>query len=169
MAARNTNPDSDLILGLHRENWAETFEPRIMSLLLALQHVHVAETVNFDWVMSRHRLSLAEFDALATLRRSTTRELTPSELQRSMVITSGGLSKVIQQLEARGLVARSTTEADRRVKPVSLTAKGARLIEQAMAELIEAARRSIQPRLTSEEIDQLVDLLEKLAERADEV
>lgn len=36
-----------------------------------------------------------------------------------------------------------------------------------MAELIEAARRSIQPRLTSEEIDQLVDLLEKLAERAD--
>lgn len=169
MPARKSNPKArpmrDPILDRHRENWAETFDPRIMSLLLALQHVHVAETVNFDWVMARHRLSLAEFDALATLRRSATRELTPSELQRSMVITSGGLSKVIQQLEARGLVARSTTETDRRVKPVRLTAKATKLIEQAMAELLEAANASIRPQLTNKEMDQLIELLEKLAGR----
>lgn len=164
MPVHRANPDSELILDLHRKHWAETFDQPVMSLLLALQHVHVAETVSFDWVMARHRVSLAEFDALATLRRTATRELTPSELQRSMVITSGGLSKVIAQLEARELVARSTTESDRRVKPVSLTPKGARLIEQAMSELIEAANASIRSRLTHEEMDQLVGLLEKLAQ-----
>ncbi len=164
MSLQRTSLDTEQILGLHREHWAETFDQRIISLLLALQHVHVAETVSFDWVMARHRVSLAEFDALATLRRTATRELTPSELQRSMVITSGGLSKVIAQLEARGLVARSTTEADRRVKPVSLTTKGARLIEQGMCELIDAAKSAIRSRLTNKEMDQLIGLLEKLAQ-----
>ena len=161
-------PPLDPILENHRDYWPETFDARIMSLLLALQHVHVAEAVNFDWVMARHRLSLAEFDALATLRRAPTRELTPSELQRSMVITSGGLSKVIQQLEARDLVARSTAENDRRVKPVRLTAKATQLIEQAMSELVEAANAGIRPRLNAKEIDQLVVLLEKLAGRQED-
>lgn len=162
MPARKPDP----ILEAHRQNWPETYDQRIMSLLLALQHVHVAESVSYDWVMARHRLSLAEFDVLATLRRAPLpRELTPSELQRAMVITSGGLSKVIQQLEARGLVARSTTEADRRVKPVRLTAKATKLIEQAMSELLEAANGAIRPLLGNKEIDQLIVLLEKLAGR----
>lgn len=156
----------DPILERYRQNWPEVFEPRIISLLLAMQHVHVAESVNYDWVMARHRLSLAEFDVLATLRRADTRELTPSELQQSMVITSGGLSKVIQQLESRELVTRSTAENDRRVKPVSLTAKGVRLIEPAMVELLEAASTAIRAHLSNKEIDQLVELLEKLAGRA---
>ena len=114
--------------------------------------------------MARHHLSWAEFDALATLRRAPPPcELTPSELQRAMVITSGGLSKVLQQLERRGLVERSTTDADRRIKPVRLTDKGAKLIEQAMVELLDASNAAIRPQLTNKEIDQLVVLLEKLA------
>lgn len=160
-------PTLDPILENHRLNWPETFDPRIMSLLLALQHVHTAESINFDWVMARHRLTLAEFDALASLRRAAApRELTPSELQRAMVITSGGLSKVIAQLEARALVARSTSQHDKRVKPVRLTAKGTKLIEQAMTELLEAARSGIKPLLSDQELDQLIELMEKLAGRA---
>ncbi|MBV2235643.1 MAG: MarR family transcriptional regulator [Sterolibacterium sp.] len=159
-------PPLDPILERHRQNWPEAFEPRIMSLLLALQHVHVAETVNYNWVLARHRLSLAEFDVLSTLRRATTRELTPSELQRAMVITSGGLSKVIQQLESRELVARSTANTDRRVKPVSLTAKGVQLIEPAMTELLTTATQAIRAQLSNKEIERLVQLLEKLAGRA---
>jgi len=152
------------VLELHRQNWPETFDLRVMSLLLALQHVHVAETASISWVMARHHLSWAEFDALATLRRAPPpRELTPSELQRAMVITSGGLSKVLQQLERRELVERSTTVADRRIKPVRLTDKAAKLIEQAMVDLLEAANASIRPLLSNKEMDQLTLLLEKLA------
>lgn len=163
MSASQTDP----ILDAHRQNWPETYDHRIISLLLSLQHVNVAEAISYDWIMARHRLSIAEFDALAALRRSQARELTPSELQRSMVITSGGLSKVIQQLEARALVARSTAENDRRIKPVSLTEKGGKLIEQAMVELMDVAGKSIRSLLDDAEIDRLVELLEKLAGRAE--
>lgn len=155
----------DPILERHRQNWRETFDPHIMSLLLALQHVNVAEAVNYEWVWARHRLSLAEFDVLATLRREASRELTPGDLLRSMVITSGGLSKVIRQLEARELVERLTIAHDKRVKPVKLTTKGSLLIEQAMLELLEVANTAVRAQLTENEIDQLVELLEKLAGR----
>ncbi len=162
-----TTSRSEPFIEAHRQNWPETFDHRIISLLLALQHVNVAEAINYDWIMSRHRLSMAEFDALAALRRSPVRELTPSELQRSMVITSGGLSKVIQQLAVRGLVARSTAETDRRIKPVRLTDKGENLIETAMTELMGVAAKSIRALLEDAEIDRLVELLEKLAGRVE--
>ena len=76
-------------------------------------------------VFARHSLTPAEFDLLATLRRSPPpRELTPSEVQSLLFITSGGLTKVMDKLEARGLVARSRHAADQRVRPVKLTAAG---------------------------------------------
>ncbi len=161
MANRKLDP----ALEMHRQNWPETFDLRIMPFLLALQRVNTAEHLDIGWALARYRLSLAEFDVLASLRRAPAPyELTPSELQRAVVITSGGLSKVLQQLESRELVLRSTTEDDRRVKPVRLTAKGAKLIEQAIVELMAAANTAIRPRLSDKEIEQLTLLLEKLAD-----
>jgi DNA-binding MarR family transcriptional regulator len=56
-----------------------------------------------------HGLSPSELDVLVTLRRSAAPwVLTPSEIQRALLITSGGLTKILQQLEGRGLVTRLT-------------------------------------------------------------
>lgn len=160
MAVRKLDP----ILENHRLNWPETFDARIMPLLMSMQRASTSQGIDIGWILARHRLSLAEFDVLATLRRaSAPYELTPSELQRSVVITSGGLSKVLQQLEARDLVVRSTTTGDRRVKPVRLTAKASNLIEQSMTELMEFVSTAIRSRLNNKEIDQLTTLLVKLS------
>lgn len=154
----------DPALEMHRQNWPETFDLRLMPFLLALQRANTAEHMDIAWALARYRLSLAEFDVLASLRRAPAPcELTPSELQRAVVITSGGLSKVLQQLESRDLVLRSTTEGDRRVKPVRLTEKGLKLVEQAVVELMAAADAAIRPRLNDQELEQLTLLLEKLA------
>ena len=160
MSVRKLDP----ILENHRQNWPETFDARIMPLLMSMQRASTSQGIDIGWILARHRLSLAEFDVLATLRRAPPPcELTPSELQRSVVITSGGLSKVLQQLEARDLVVRSTTKEDRRVKPVRLTAKATKLIEQSMAELMEFVSTAIRSRLNNKEIDQLTALLVKLS------
>lgn len=149
----------------HRQNWPETFDFRLMSFLLAMHQARAAQFACTDGVMTRHGLSIAEFDALAALRRSSpSRELTPTELRGAMVITSGGLTKILQQLEARGLVIRSTADMDRRIKPVRLTAKGAKLIEKAMADMLSASIVWIKPALTNKEIEQLTALLLKISE-----
>jgi DNA-binding MarR family transcriptional regulator len=151
-------------LEMHRKFWPETFDFRLMSFLLSMHQVRVAQFVSTDGSMTRHSLSLAEFDVLATLRRCPPpRELTPTELQGALVITSGGLTKVLRQLESRGLIARSTAVADRRVKPVRLTAKGAKLIEQAMTDMLAASTAWIKPALANKEIDQLTALLRKIS------
>lgn len=54
-------------------------------------------------------------------------ELTPSQLQDSVMITSGGLTKVMQQLEARNLVTRTLQQGGQRISPVRLTQSGKRV------------------------------------------
>ena len=160
MSSRKLDP----VLEMHRQHWPETFDLGLCTFLLALHRTRAVEIARTSGVMTRHQLSLAEFDVLTTLRRyPPPRELTPTDLQRSMVITSGGLTKVLRQLEERGLVIRSTADGDRRVKPVRITAKASRLIEQAMVELLEAARGWIQPALSKKETEQLTGLLLKLS------
>jgi DNA-binding MarR family transcriptional regulator len=114
-------------------------------------------------VLLRHGLSTAEFDVLATLRNAPApHEMTPSQIQREMVITSGGLTKLMLQLAGRGLVERSSFEDDRRVKPLRLTAIGRQAVEAAMVEMLAASGQWIRAALTSGEIAQLTQLLDRL-------
>lgn len=113
----------------------------------------------------RHGLSVAEFDVLATLRNAPAPyEMTPSQIQQDMVITSGGLTKLMLQLAGRGLVERLPFEDDRRVKPLRLTAPGRQTIEAAMGELLETSGRWIRQALTGGEMAQLTALLKRLVE-----
>jgi DNA-binding MarR family transcriptional regulator len=79
-----------------------------------------------------------------------------------MLITSGGLTKVLQQLEMRGFVSRSTDDADRRVKPVALTDQAMPVLEKVMSESHTIVGGWIRQALTGAEIKQLTLLLTKL-------
>ena len=115
-------------------------------------------------MLIKYGVSFAEFDLLATLRNAEPEHtLTPSELLTHMLLTSGGLSKVMAQLESRGLIVRLCRHDDRRVKPVRLTRAGRALIEQAMAEAVSATADWLHTALQDEELAQLTRLLERLA------
>lgn len=117
---------------------------------------------------TKHGLTAAEFDVLATLRNAPPpHELTPSQLQESVLITSGGLTKVMRQLEARKLVTRPLHEIDQRVKPVKLAPPGKRLVEKAMAELAAASGKQVRAVLDGQEIAMLTGLLRKLVAAGD--
>ncbi len=78
-------------------------------------------------------LTYAEFDVLATLRRSgTPYRMTPSELTRSLLLTSGGVSNVLLRLESAGLVTRQASDTDARSRWVRLTPAGRRSAEAAV-------------------------------------
>jgi DNA-binding MarR family transcriptional regulator len=78
-----------------------------------------------DVVFAQHGLQSWEFDVLATLRRSgPPYELTPGELDRTMMISSGTTTHRISKLEQRGFVTRSKDHDDRRVVRVRLTDTG---------------------------------------------
>ncbi|HEU5472203.1 MAG TPA: MarR family transcriptional regulator [Actinophytocola sp.] len=76
-------------------------------------------------------LTAAEFDVLATLRRSgAPYRLKPNELSRSLLLSSGGTSNVINHLVAEGLVEREPDPGDGRSTLTRLTARGIALAEE---------------------------------------
>jgi DNA-binding MarR family transcriptional regulator len=83
------------------------------------------------------------------------------------MITSGGLTKVMRQLEARKLVSRSQQQSDQRVKPIRLTLSGKRLVEKATAELAAASGAWVRSTLDAKEIAALTKLLGKLSGKDD--
>jgi DNA-binding MarR family transcriptional regulator len=142
--------------------WDSALDPQVVPLFLALQWAHARSLDSMRPPLVRHGLSLAEFDVLATLRNTPPpHEATPSRIQDAMVITSGGLTKLMRQLEGRGLVRRLQFEDDLRVKPVRLTPKGARLIEAAMAEAVGLTGDWIKRALDATQIELLTALLTK--------
>jgi DNA-binding MarR family transcriptional regulator len=103
--------------------------------------------------------TLPRFDLMAQLERSP-EGLKMSELSRRMMVTGGNVTRLTDQLEAEGLVARGGS-ADRRVYQVSLTARG-RLAFAAMARRHEAWIVDMFAALSHEERTQLYALLAKL-------
>ena len=67
-----------------------------------------------DAALAKHKLSLGQFDILATLRRNSPKGgLTPTQLLESVMLSSGGMTARLDQLMKAGLIARSADASDR--------------------------------------------------------
>ncbi|MBM7791128.1 MarR family winged helix-turn-helix transcriptional regulator [Tenggerimyces flavus] len=114
-------------------------------------------------VISDHGLTWAEFDVLATLRRSgPPYQLRPSALTRSLLFTSGGISNVLQRLEAAGLVERGEDSSDARSRWVQLTMKGqqeAEAVLRASAEAQDDVLMEVPPSVLRSAADALREVL----------
>jgi DNA-binding MarR family transcriptional regulator len=103
-----------------------------------------------------------DLDVLATLRRSgAPYRLTPTALRKSALITSGAMTACLNRLERLGLIARAPVDHDRRVLTASLTKKGVRLIDEAIAVRFEEAADAVASLSKSEQAE-LSRLLRKL-------
>lgn len=156
--ARNTSMSS--------HQWDTAIDQEISPLFLNLQWAQAKSIDVIRPLMAKYQVSLAEFDVLATLRNAPSpHELTPTQIQNEVVITSGGLTKILLQLERRGLVKRLIQKDDLRIKPVTLTTQGKTLIEVAMVDVMKTTSQWIRVRLDQEQMKQLTVLLRQLVNK----
>jgi DNA-binding MarR family transcriptional regulator len=93
-----------------------------------------------------HDLESWEFDVLAALRRSgRPYQLSPGQLVRETLVTSGTMTNRVDRLEARGWVVREDHPEDRRGVLVRLTASGVAVVDAALTDLLAAERRILGP------------------------
>jgi DNA-binding MarR family transcriptional regulator len=84
--------------------------------------------------LAQFGLTAARFDLLyAVLEREG---LPQFELCQALGVSPSTLSRMVTSLEQLGLIARHTTIVDRRLRHVSLTDAGRRIIEEAIAQLM---------------------------------
>ena len=87
---------------------------------------------------AEHNLNAANFDVLATLRRSgSPYALSPNALVTSTMVTSGTMTNRIDQLIKSGLVERVKNPNDGRSVDVSLTKVGFELIDSVLPDHIK--------------------------------
>jgi DNA-binding MarR family transcriptional regulator len=114
---------------------------------------------------SAHHLESWEFDVLAALRRSgPPYRLSPGQLLRETLVTSGTMTNRVDRLVERGLVTRHDHPNDRRGVLVEMTDAGRDAVDAALAELI-AAERQIMAALEVADHDQLTRSLRQLLAR----
>ena len=106
-------------------------------------------------------LAEGDFDVLATLRRHGDVSLTPGDLTRATMVTTGGMTKRLDRLEEKGWIRREEHPRDRRGKHIALTDEGRELIDRTVAAHYENEARLLAD-LSPEERDQLAGLLRKL-------
>lgn len=128
---------------------------RVSRLAVELQN-------RLDRVFADFGLQSWEFDVMATLVRSgQPYELTPGELDRTMMITSGTTTHRIAKLEQRGFVTRRRDEHDKRVVRVQLTDAGLAVFDEAHVAHMDNEHRILAP-LSEDDATKLVTSLKVL-------
>ncbi|MEO8334563.1 MAG: MarR family transcriptional regulator [bacterium] len=95
-------------------------------VVLARAYAAVSKEAEVD--IARHGLTGMEFGILEVLHHKG--PLLHGEIQRKVLVTSGGITYLIDKLEAKGLVERQECPEDRRARYAALTPAGATLIRK---------------------------------------
>lgn len=108
-----------------------------------------------------HGITPVQFAALAEVARAP--QIDQRTLARSIGYDTSTIGGVIDRLEARGLVQRNASKADRRVRRLTLTDTGQALLDAVMAPMQRAQDRMLAP-LPPSERTQFMRMLRQLVE-----
>jgi MarR family 2-MHQ and catechol resistance regulon transcriptional repressor len=99
-------------------------------VVLARAHESLVQVLKGD--IERHELTLAEFAVLEALYHKGPQLL--GGIQKKVLVSSGGMTFLVDRLAKRGLVERRECSSDRRARYAALTAKGEKLMRSIFPE-----------------------------------
>lgn len=134
-----------------------------LKLWVVLSRAHAAIAAHAAADVARHGLTLAEFGVLEALHHKGPMLL--GEVQRSLLVSSGGVTYLVDRLEQRGLVRRDRCAEDRRARYAVLTDAGTAFVREAFPRHAAAVRTAMAG-LTHEEQLEARALLRRLGTAA---
>jgi DNA-binding MarR family transcriptional regulator len=138
-------------LDAHREAW------------LAITRTHAAVSGRLQEALTAAGLPpLPWFEVLATLDRAPEQRMKMGELAEALVITRGGLTKMVDRLINAGLLERTFCETDRRVSYATLLAAGAELLQEMRPVVRGEFDAAFSANLTSGEAKQLRATMDRI-------
>ncbi len=92
-------------------------------------------------LQATHGISLAEYDALLQLVNAPDRRLRMSALAERVLLSRSGITRLVDRLEAGGMVARSACVTDARGAEASLTTTGLERLRAASRTHLDGVQR----------------------------
>jgi len=129
-----------VLLDRIRLHWPEAAAPETDIIFSAIRLYELIR-MNTEEALNSFDLTHSAFEVMVALRaQPKPRQLTPTELYKSILLSSGGTTKILAQLERRGLIERVPNPCDGRSKLVLLTQTGEQVTEQAMTNVMKRDR-----------------------------
>lgn len=156
------------VLEDYNANWPEFIRPEtnVMLGLIRLNDL-VLESTRTE--IARFGLTMSGFEALMTLRSQPDPwQMTPTALFNAILITSGGMTKVLKQLEQDGYIFRADNPDDKRSRFVCLSEKGKAFAEMVMEEIAEHDRRILEQALNEQQVRQLSKVLLRTVDKIED-
>jgi DNA-binding MarR family transcriptional regulator len=137
-------------------------------MLVALRHVTQAMDVYSRRLAAQQGLTVPQLTVLRALRRLPGKNVSISDLSRSVHLRPATVTEMLVRLERRDLVSRARSSTDRRCVLVSLTESGKRVLAKAPPPLPEHLLEGLE-RLAGWEQLMLLAALQRLASLMDPV
>ncbi len=112
-----------------------------LKLWIVLSRAHAAVLGRAQRDAARHGLTLAELGILEALYHKG--PLLLGQVQRALLVSSGGTTFLVDRLEGKGLVERRDCPSDRRARYAALTPRGERLVRETFPAHAEAIRQAL--------------------------
>jgi DNA-binding MarR family transcriptional regulator len=138
----------------------ETYRTRD-SVGYLVRRLYTIWLARFEDVLKRGHMTLTQWIVLIQLRDGIAR--TASDIAHDLRHDSGALTRVIDQLERRGLVARRRSAQDRRLVELELTVAGHAAVRELVPKVVDETNAALEP-LTREEFQQFRSYLTRILE-----
>ncbi|MEV7604827.1 MarR family winged helix-turn-helix transcriptional regulator [Paenarthrobacter sp. NPDC089322] len=145
-----TGPSASSAVRLAAETWESLFRSQV-AVMRKLQSGPAFKA-----------LPVKEYDVLFTLSRCPSGQLRLNEINDKVLLSQSSLSRLVDRLEKRGLVERTTAPDDGRGVLLSLTEAGSELQKTIGREHVRDIAQLVAPALTADEQRELLRLTEKL-------
>jgi DNA-binding MarR family transcriptional regulator len=107
-------------------------------------------------------ISFNEYDVMFNLTRQPNRELRLRDLNKHVLLTQPSVSRLVDRLVARGLVAKCPEPNDARGTIIRLTDEGYAMFRRVAVEHMKTIDKRVGGRLDQAELDRLTELCDKL-------
>lgn len=124
-------------------------------------HSEVTKALDAD-LIANHRLSLSAHELLFRLAVAEDGYLRMSQLAERALLSQSRVSRIVDQLEARGLIERRPCPVDSRVVHAVITFAGRELLREAQETHLQGIEEHFFAKLTDTEVAQLARVFEKL-------
>ena len=117
-------------------------------------------------LQAEQSMGLGEYELLLILAYSHERRMRMSELADTLALSRSGATRLIDRLEADGLVRRTTCDTDRRGAWAELTDPGSARLRDASPTHLRGVAEHFLDRIPSTDLDSLSRILDRVVERA---
>ena len=139
-------------------------DPRLAAWAAFLRaHARVVRELERE-LQAEQGMALTDYDVLLQLANAGERRLRMSELADRLLLSRSGVTRLVDRLEAAGLVARVSCDTDRRGQWASLTDAGYDRLRTASPTHLRGVASHFLDRLSGEELTELERTLTRLAE-----